>query len=84
MHVKMIEYRNVCGKCQTCADLSDLLKKSKSECELEELKNLHVLHRSAYMGERLYYYEHLGLALRQPTKYGFFIMDKYDYFHLMM
>ena len=48
-HVKIREFKAVCGKCQCCAKLSSMRKKFKSQQQREYVTSMHALHRSAYM-----------------------------------
>ena len=56
MHVKIREFKAFTGKCTTCA-LSRLRRQCNSKREKEHIRNMHMLHRTMYMGERLKYYE---------------------------
>lgn len=48
-HVKIREFKAVCGKCQCCATLSNLRKTFKSQQQREYVTSLHAYHRSTYM-----------------------------------
>jgi hypothetical protein len=66
-NVKIREFKNVGGKCGTCAHLSDVRRKCNDLKRKQEITYLHAMHRSAYMGERLTYNERRQEA-RQFTK----------------
>lgn len=54
-YVTIREYKEVTGKCSTCALLSQLRKKFRDDTRKRYITNLFSLHRSAYMGERKEY-----------------------------
>jgi hypothetical protein len=74
-HVKIREFKQVTGKCQTCAVLTLARKTHKDRMDREHLKLLHLAHRSAYMNERLSYYTKRQQAEAQPRKYLSIITD---------
>ncbi len=75
-HVKVRKFKAVCGKCTTCADLS----KARANCgdgpRRQVITELHALHRTMYMGERLEYYNRRILALKYPDEYMSVITGK--------
>lgn len=74
-HVKVREYKNVCGKCVTCAELSSLRSAFRDSKRRNETTRLHAFHRSTYMGERAVYYEQKRLAMEMPAQYCSIITD---------
>jgi hypothetical protein len=74
-HVKIREYKQVSGKCTTCATLSDLRRKYKSANIRQAVTDLHALHRITYMGERMNYYRKQWLAIMHPEMYMSIILD---------
>ena len=65
-HVKVREYKNVCGECQECAELSILRSSFRDSYRRRETTQLHVFHRATYMGEREVYYQHQKDAKESP------------------
>ena len=63
------------GKCCTCYDLSRLRIKANSSEEKREIGNLHQLHKTAYMGERLAYYMRRAEARQDNKRVWSFIID---------
>lgn len=68
-HVKIREFKAVTGKCKTCTLLSEARRKQLSLAGRRYLTELHALHRSMYMGERLSYYERRNNAMLMPRSY---------------
>jgi hypothetical protein len=59
-------YKAVTGKCMTCAMVSGLRWACMDSKRRAMLSELHALHRSMYMNERLAYYERIQLSLLNP------------------
>lgn len=74
-HVKVREYKNVCGKCQECAELSILRSSFRDSGRRRETTQLHAFHRATYMGERAVYYQHQKDAREFPDQYCSIIYD---------
>jgi hypothetical protein len=68
-HVKIREFKAVSGKCTTCCLLSEARRKQMSLAGRRYLTELHALHRTMYMGERLDYYERRNNAMLMPRFY---------------
>ena len=68
-HVKIREFKAVSGKCTTCCLLSEARRKQLSLAGRRYLTELHALHRTMYMGERLQYYERRNNAMLMPRSY---------------
>ncbi len=75
-HVKIRVYKNVCGHCHICSDLLESKKHANSEFQLTEIKYLHLLHRTAYMGERIKYYERQQQAIDHPDRFMSIVFGK--------
>lgn len=67
-HVKLRVYKQVTGKCDTCALLTGLRSKFKHPDLKKLVTELHALHRSTYMGERDAYYRRRMEALENPDE----------------
>lgn len=74
-HVKIREYKQVGGKCETCALLSDLRSQFKNAKLKQMATDLHTLHRNTYMGERWEYYDRRMEALNNPDEVMSIIAD---------
>jgi len=74
-HVKIREFKAVTGKCSTCAKLSDARKLYKDREQRVYLTEMHFLHRSAYMNERMKYAERRQLAYKLPNSFLSIIID---------
>jgi hypothetical protein len=74
-HVKIREFKAVSGKCNCCANLSDLRRKFKSQQDREYVTMMHALHRSTYMGERMAYAERRNNAVMKKSCYYLTIAD---------
>jgi len=74
-HVKIREFKAVSGKCSTCAKLSDARKMYKDQSRRTYITEMHYLHRSAYMNERMKYAERRQLACKLPKSYLSIIID---------
>lgn len=74
-HVKIREYKSVCGKCQVCSSLSLMRSTFRDRARREMITRLHALHRTAYMGEKVEYYGHRKLAIDEPSKYMCLMAD---------
>jgi hypothetical protein len=68
-HVKIREYKAVSGKCKTCTLLSEARRKHLSRDARRYLTQLHALHRTMYMGERMDYYARRNDAMMMPSEY---------------
>lgn len=68
-HVKIREFKAVTGKCKTCTLLSEARRKQLSLAGRRYLTELHALHRTMYMGERLKYYDRRNEAMLMPRLY---------------
>jgi hypothetical protein len=74
-HVKIREFKAVTGKCSTCAKLSDARKLFKDQARRSYITEMHYLHRSAYMNERMKYAERRQIACKLPQSYMSIIID---------
>ena len=74
-HVKVREFKNVCGKCQECAELSILRTSFRDSKRRHEATQLHAFHRAKYMGESAVYYQHQNNARQFPDQYCSIIYD---------
>lgn len=63
-HVKIRVWKNVTGKCDTCAYLTALRSKFSNGTLKLTVTRLHELHRATYMGEKLEYYNRRQEAKR--------------------
>ena len=66
--VSIREYKQVTGKCMTCALVSGLRWACMDQKRRAMLSELHALHRSMYMNERLTYYARVHEALTNPSE----------------
>lgn len=62
-------FKDVCGKCDVCAKLSELRQEFYDSITAELIRYYHGLHRSAYMSEREQYQMRKEDAIQNPTKY---------------
>lgn len=67
-HVKVREYKQVAGKCETCAKLSALRRKRRDHYGRRQYTELHALHRSMFTGERQMYYDRRCEAILHPDQ----------------
>ena len=74
-YVRIREFKNVTGKCEACAFLSNARRTLRGIEQRSEITMLHSLHRSMYMGERAAYHTRKGLAESCPPKYCSIISD---------
>ena len=74
-HVKIRLYKAVTGKCTTCTVLSQARKCYRDKATRAHITQLHALHRTMYMGERMAYYRKRQLALSEPDNYLSIISD---------
>lgn len=74
-HVKIREYKAVSGKCLTCELLSRLRQQTRSSRHRQKATYYHHLHRSAYMGEKLAYYDKRKEAMDMPMCFHSTITD---------
>jgi hypothetical protein len=77
-HVKIREYKAVCGKCLTCEKLSTLRRNSKDLNARSKLTQLHAFHREMYMNERETYYDRAFLAAFNPGRFMSLMLDGMD------
>lgn len=73
--VKIREFKAVSGKCGTCALLSQARRSYRDKVTRHHITQMHALHRTMYMGERLKYYYRRNLAMNEPLKYLSIISD---------
>ena len=83
-HVKIREFKAVSGKCQCCANLSNVRRTIKSNRDREYVTMMHALHRSTYMGERIAYAERRNKAVMQRSRYMSIISDGMAQSHNML
>ena len=74
-HVAIRVFKAVCGKCTSCAVLSDLRMRYHSTYVREFVTNFHALHRMTYMSERQVYYAKIWKAVNLPKEYWSCIFD---------
>jgi len=74
-HVKIREFKAVTGKCNTCAMLSDLRRESRDNAGRSYMTQMHWLHRSTYMAERMSYAQRASLAMNMPNLYLSVVSD---------
>lgn len=74
-HVKMRIYKQVSGKCHTCATLADLRTKFRHRYLKQMATDLHSFHRDVYMGERQAYYARRKEAIENPDEVFSCIVD---------
>jgi hypothetical protein len=72
------------GKCKTCAALSEARQKQLGVAGRKFLTELHALHRTMYMGERLAYYKRRNDAILMPTSYWSGISDGMQQNHCLL
>ena len=77
-HVKIREYKAVCGKCLTCESLSTLRRNSKDLNSRSKLTQLHAFHRETYMNERNSYYDRKISVLYNPEQNMSLMIDGMD------
>jgi len=65
-HVKVREYKQVAGKCGTCAKLSAMRRRRKDYYGRKLYTELQALHRSMYTAERQAYYDRRCYAILHP------------------
>ena len=80
-HVKVRQYKQVTGKCDTCAKLTALRRSRRDHYGRGLCTTFHALHRSMYIGEREEYYHRRFLAIMHPDKYMSINMDGMDQQH---
>ena len=66
-HVKIRQFKSVCGKCKTCEKLSSARRSFHDVKTREQITTMHALHRSMYMGERMCYYNRRNEAMSLPS-----------------
>ena len=83
-HVKIREFKAVCGKCKTCDILCCARKTFHDAKSREHITNLHAYHRTMYMGERQCYYERRNEAMQRPTTVWSLISDGMAQIHCQL
>ncbi len=83
-HVKIREYKAVSGKCSICTLLSESRRKQLSTAARRYITELHALHRTLYMGERLEYYKRRNNAMLMPSEYWSAIGDGMQQHHCVL
>lgn len=83
-HVKLREYKAVTGKCKICALLSEARRKVLGLAGRRFITELHALHRTMYMGERLSYYARRNEAMLMPHMYWSGISDGMQQSHCLL
>jgi hypothetical protein len=74
-HVKIREFKAVTGKCECCANLTNLRKQFKDNKNRSLVTSLHFLHRVTYMGERRGYASRRNLAVMYKDMHCSLISD---------
>jgi hypothetical protein len=74
-NVKVREFKNVTGKCATCANFSEMRKKSNSVEARAEIVACWLFHRATFSRERMAYHDRRLQATSRPTHYWSFIGD---------
>ena len=74
-HVKMRMYKQVSGKCHTCAALANLRTQFIHPYLKQMATDLHAFHRDMYMGERQAFYERRKEAMENPDEVLSCIVD---------
>lgn len=74
-HVKIKEFKNVTGKCDTCAALTAARKKYRDKASREMVQYFHAMHRIMFMSERKEYYLRRHFALFTPSTHMSIISD---------
>jgi hypothetical protein len=74
-HVKIREYKAVTGKCDICAKLTGLRKKSQNYAFRQAITDMHALHRVTYMSERRAYRRNITNAMNEPEECMSIILD---------
>ncbi|NDB83452.1 MAG: hypothetical protein EB127_12100 [Alphaproteobacteria bacterium] len=83
-YVKIRQFKNVSGKCKTCARLSYLRRKYRGKKQRELITKLFYLHRTAYMGERSTYAQRIQLAKQSPQEYLSLATDGMQQAHCLL
>jgi hypothetical protein len=83
-HVRIREFKAVCGKCTTCSDLSNLRKSCRDSAGRAQITKLHYFHRIMYMGERMQYAERRNLAAKYPSEALSIISDGMQQAHCLL
>ena len=83
-YVKIRQFKNVSGKCKTCARLSYLRRKYRGKKQRELITKLFYLHRTAYMGERCTYAQRIQLAKQSPQEYLSLATDGMQQAHCLL
>jgi len=74
-YVRIRQYKNVTGKCSSCAILTSLRRKYTEPKLRHKISRLAGLHRCSYMGERRVYYSKIVKACDEPYDYLSLISD---------
>ena len=83
-HVKIRQFKFVCGKCKTCKKLSSARRSFHDMKTREQITTMHALHRSMYMGERLSYYDRRNEAMSKPSTVWSIISDGMAQMHCQL
>ena len=83
-HVKIREFKSVCGKCKTCEKLSSARRSFHDVKTREQITTMHALHRSLYMGERMCYYDRRNEAMARPSTVWSLISDGMAQIHCQL
>ena len=83
-HVKIRQFKSVCGKCKTCEKLSSARRSFHDVKTREQITTMHALHRSMYMGERMCYYNRRNEAMSLPSTVWSLISDGMAQIHCQL
>ena len=83
-YVKIREYKGVTGKCWTCLTLSEARNKFSDRIRSKIVRELHALHRAAYMSERIEYYKRIQRSIRDPDTFMSLIADGMAQIHCQL
>ena len=83
-HVKIRQFKSVCGKCKTCEKLSSARRSFHDAKTREQITTMHALHCSMYMGERLSYYDRRNEAMSKPSTVWSLISDGMAQIHYQL
>jgi len=83
-YVRLREYKQCCAKCEICFKLSEARRGTKDKEKKTFFTNLHALHRSMYMAERIKYGERRYLAQTVPRLHLSTISDGMAQLHCLL
>ena len=83
-HVKIRQFKSVCGKCKTCEKLSSARRSFHDVKTREQITTMHALHRSMFMGERMCYYNRRNEAMSKPSTVWSIISDGMAQIHCQL